>query len=79
MFLLLHDVITGTDPKEITHCCIGYCCVFIRCHSVKALLATFLQVSVLSGLFFDREGEGDMFLRKCGCFSTDYTALYLRR
>jgi hypothetical protein len=29
----LHDVITRTDPKENTHCCIGYCCVFIRCHS----------------------------------------------
>jgi hypothetical protein len=31
--LLLHDVITRTDHKENTHCCIGCCCVFIRCHS----------------------------------------------
>jgi hypothetical protein len=30
--LLLYDVITGKDPKEVTHCCIAYC-VFIRCHS----------------------------------------------
>jgi hypothetical protein len=31
------------------------------------------------GLFFGPEDRGDMFLRKVGCLSTDYTVLYPRR
>jgi hypothetical protein len=34
---------------------------------------------LLLGLFFDHEDGSDMFLRKVGWLSTDYTALYLRR
>jgi hypothetical protein len=33
----------------------------------------------LLGSFFDPENGGDMFLRKVGCLSPDYPALYPRR
>jgi hypothetical protein len=34
---------------------------------------------VLAEIFFDPEDGGDMFLRKFGCISTDYTASHPRR
>jgi hypothetical protein len=34
---------------------------------------------VLAELFLDPEDGGDMFLRKVGCNSKDYTASYPRR
>jgi hypothetical protein len=44
---LLHDVIAGTDPKENTHCCIGYS-VFIRCHSNTCHIAYSMHLTILS-------------------------------
>jgi hypothetical protein len=38
-----------------------------------------LHTGLLLGLFFDIEAGGDIFLRNIDLFSTDYTALYLRR
>jgi hypothetical protein len=42
-----------------------------------APLVTCFHAGILLGSFFDPENGGDMFLRN-GCFSVDYTMLYLR-
>jgi hypothetical protein len=38
-----------------------------------------LHAGFLLGLFFDLEDGGDMFFRRVGCLSKDYTSLYSRR
>jgi hypothetical protein len=47
--------------------------------SLKIQPYCLLHAGFLLGLLFDPEDEGEMFLRKLGLFSTDYTALYPRR
>jgi hypothetical protein len=47
--------------------------------SVTVLLATCFNAGFLLNLFCDPEDGGDMFPRKVGWHSTDYTALYPRR
>jgi hypothetical protein len=48
--------------------------------NVKAgLLATCVQTGFFLYLFLDLEDGGNMFLRKVGWFSSDYTTLYPRR
>jgi hypothetical protein len=50
-----------------------------RARNQRALLATCFHAGFLSGLFFNPEDGGDMFLRNVGWLSTEYMALYPRR
>jgi hypothetical protein len=45
----------------------------------NAVFCYLLQAGFLHGSFFDPEDGGDVFLRKVGRLSTEYTALYTRR
>jgi hypothetical protein len=54
----------------------------ISCASIFRVEENFsknLATCLLAKIFFDPEDGGDMFLRKVGCISTDYTASHPRR
>jgi hypothetical protein len=54
--------------------------VVMKCSTFWSVIFCYLlHPDSLLGLFFDRVGEGEMFLRNVGCLSTDYSALYPKK